>query len=297
MGFLARTSALGIGVAGALIFACWIVAAKDKFVSKPGGCIQKFHDNISSFDGLKSYYKRNQDAYPVLISFGIICGSFWIITAILSFISPVYYLALGIFTTIMFICSFVPLVEILRQNRQCENYKIIAASLGEPDIFAGKDNADVVKNIKNSYEIFWGSSIACFILAAYQIGCAIVMVYDSSTQKKSTVRLDTERPLEEQPQASNLPEPPDANLNNQSGEANEGDKNNKPEEDKTVNPTPDKTKVAVNREEPERAVERFLDRPAEQQPYSVYVKKGERELPKESPLPEISNAEFTLNDF
>lgn len=293
MGFLARTSAVGIGLAGALIFICWIIAAKDNFLDRPGGCIQKFHDSISSSTDLKSYYKKNQDAYPVLISFGAICGSFWILTAILSFVNPVYYLTGGIFTTLMFICSFVPLVEILRQDRQCDLYQKIANGT---DIYAGIDNVKKVKNIKNSYEIFWGSSIACFILAAYQIGCAITMIYDCSTQKKSSVRVETERPLEEQPQASNLPESPDADLNNQSGEANEGNKNKEPEEDKTVNLTPEKGKV-VNREEPERATATFLQGPPEQKTYSVYVKKGAAELPKESPLPEISNAEFTLNDF
>lgn len=277
MKFLAHTSAVGIGMAGILIFVCWIVAAKDHTDKSPGGCIQMFHDNIKHNKDLKNYYMRNQHAFAILISFGVICGLLWIVTALLAFIKATYYLMVGIITTLMFICSFVPLVEIIRFQRQCE------AILTEMNLLISfKDARWEVKHINDSYEIFWGTSIACFLLAVYQIGCAIAMVYEESTQGKTTSRMETERALAE----PTTTQPPIAGNKEKLHEL---------EEEKIVNPIPENIKKGTA-EEPEEAAETFLSRPLEQQPFSVHVKKGEVELPRESPLPDISNPEFTLND-
>eukprot|EP00826_Nyctotherus_ovalis_P057357 TRINITY_DN7837_c0_g1_i4.p1 TRINITY_DN7837_c0_g1~~TRINITY_DN7837_c0_g1_i4.p1 ORF type:complete len:193 (+),score=37.59 TRINITY_DN7837_c0_g1_i4:182-760(+) len=192
----------------------------------------------------------------------------------------------------MFICTFTPLVELMRFDRQCYNYLEIHTGLVDRTVTGlfPRGVGWAIKHKNQSYEIFWGSSIACFLLAIYQIGCAIAMVYDSSSSIKEGARLDTERALKELPQTTNHPEPPYGDGSKQEVQGGE--------ESKTVNPTPEKNKNPVTEEpEPVEKPNTFLSRAVEQQPQSVYVKKGEVELPKESPLPEISNAEFTLNDF
>lgn len=293
MSFLKTSSAAAVGMAGILIFICWVVAAKDNLNKRPGGCIEAFHKSDKLTNDLKKHFKANKDAYPVLISFGAICGVFWLLTFALSFVKAAYYLISGIFTTIMFICAFTPLVELVRFDRQCKD--LIEFSTGQTITDATMwtslfpDGVGwAIKHKNQSYEIFWGSSIACFLLAAYQIGCAIAMVCDSSDAAKEGTRLDTERALKELPQNFNHPEPPYGDGSKQEVQVGE--------ESKTVNPTPEKNKNPVT-EEPVEKPETFLSRAVEQQPQSVYVKKGEVELPKESPLPEISNADFTLNDF
>jgi len=277
MKFLAHTSAIGIGMAGILIFVCWILAARDNTNKFPGGCIRLFSNNIRRSGDLKRYYMGNQNAFAILVSFGVICGILWIVTAALAFVKATYYLLVGIITTIMFICSFVPLVEIIRFMRQCD------AATNEMNIDINfKDEEWKVKRVNDSYEIFWGTSIACFILAAYQIGCAITMVYEENRQGKKTARLETERALADPA----IIQPPDPDNKEKPQES---------EEQKTVNPTPEKVKKESIKE-PEKAIETFLNRPLEQQVRSIYVKKGEVELPKESPLPDISNPEFSLSD-
>ena len=171
MHILAKTSAAGIFVAGLLIFLCWIIAAHDEKLIKRkiGGCIQKFHKHVKNIEdkSLRRYYRANKDVYPYLISFGVICGLLWMGTAAAVLTNPKYYLAAGSVTTLMFICIFVPMVERIQSIRSHNN--------------CFEDNDDYVwreRHMEDSFDMIWGSSIVCFLLSAYQIGCALALIYN-----------------------------------------------------------------------------------------------------------------------
>ena len=177
------SSALGVIVAGIGIFVCWIVAAHDdKFMHYDcGGCVRMFHDSISGRSGdLMNYYQNRKDAFPYLISFGIVCGVGWLLTAALAFCRPKWYLGVGAANFVMFVCVFCTLVERMREDRLCHLYEEVTGAKSAWEHFGCKQSEDwQIKNQRNSYEIFWSSSIACFIFAVYQLACAAALVYEA----------------------------------------------------------------------------------------------------------------------
>jgi len=258
MSRLATTSSAGIFVAGLLLFVCWIVAAKDKKLGgAAAGCIEDFHDRMKGIpdSSLKRYQRGNQDAFAYLISFGVICGLLWMGTAALIIINSKYYLFAGIGTTVIFICVFTPMVERIRDGRLCEG--------SNSGLFENKEKE--FKRMEISYELFWGSSMACFLLAAYQIGCAIAIVYEESKSETAHRQMK------------------DAEKNPDGTPAN---KDELPKEEKKADITDINFVVSTSKiEEPNPA------------PKSVIVKKGEAKPPAESPLPDVSQHEFSMNEF
>ena len=213
-------------------------------------------------------------------------------TAALAYIKPIYYLISGVITTILFICAFVPLVEIMRLGRQC----VICNDITCPKL--GDDGYELweLKHKYISYEIFWGCSMTCFILAAYQIGSAIVMVYEeNATKEPQQQRTDTERNLTENVVTEEKHDDVTGGKNIIKGDDLIKSKNKLPgnvdldNDDATNNflkPTPIKSnELTVNKGE--------KSSPA----VSVIVAKGQVNVPEESPVPEDGNNEFTLNDF
>ena len=169
MGFLSATSSLGILFAGIIILFCWIMAINDEEINndKPGGCIELFKQyyDYEGFDkNVKNFLKYGKNAYTPMLSLSIVCGVLWIITAIMGFIKPTVYLIMGILSMTTYICSFVPILERLRYNQQCDLYMYVynlQVGGGNPkieyikDIF--KDSKWSLKYMYTSYEIFWGS--------------------------------------------------------------------------------------------------------------------------------------------
>lgn len=266
MSRLALTSSAGIFVAGLLIFLCWVIAANDKKLAKGDavGCVKRFNELIKDIPdkSLKRYYRTHMDAFPYLISFGVICGLLWMGTAFLSRVSAKLYLVVGTGTTIVFVCVFTPMVERMRDMRLC-------FEIGEAEIDSLFDTYErKLKRIEVSYELFWGSSMACFLLAAYQIGCAIAMVYEESMASTShqeiaappisaddnTVKKQDEEPREEKKEGGNTTE---------------------------MNLGPGVSRV----EDPKASAT------------SVVVKKGDVIPPAESPIPDAPSNDFSMNDF
>eukprot|EP00826_Nyctotherus_ovalis_P013399 TRINITY_DN13616_c0_g1_i2.p2 TRINITY_DN13616_c0_g1~~TRINITY_DN13616_c0_g1_i2.p2 ORF type:complete len:213 (+),score=47.12 TRINITY_DN13616_c0_g1_i2:73-711(+) len=207
-----------------------------------------------------SYYRTHMDAFPYLISFGVICGLLWMGTAFLSRINAKYYLLAGIGTTTVFVCVFTPMVERMRDMRLC----------GEIDSTVVDSLFDTyeksLKRMEVSYELFWGSSMACFLLAAYQIGCAIAMVYEEG--KLSTNHQEMAAP------------PINAD---DSPSKDEGPKEEKKEGGNLteMNLGPSVSKI----EDPKSLAT------------SVFVKKGDVIPPAESPIPDGPSNDFSMNDF
>ena len=182
MGFLATSSSIGIFIAGLTIMICWSMASGDDiFINEHcGGCIRLFHKVIWENDAY-SFYRSSKDPVALLLTFGVLCGVSWIATSITVIAKPRYYLTSGIITTIIFICSFVPILERMRRNQMC----ILHAKLTEAtDIEKSwsdncrKDEDWQLKHMYDSYQMFWASSVVCFFIAGYQIACGIALTYE-----------------------------------------------------------------------------------------------------------------------
>jgi hypothetical protein len=268
MSKLALTSSIGIFVAGLLVFLCWVIAANDKKLAGGNavGCIKKFNEMINELDlSLKRYYRGNQDAFVYLIAFGVICGILWMGTAVLGRINAKYYLFAGIGTTVAFICVFTSIVERLRDERLCD--EILRIGSPTPDLMSDLfgTGEKILKHTEISYELFWGSSMTCFLLAAYQIGCAIAMVYEENKTIKGHQQMNA---IEENPNETPVNE--DAS----------------PKEEKKASVT--EINLGVNTSKIEESKLGGT---------SVIVKKGEVIPPAESPIPDIDPNNFSMNAF
>ena len=172
MNLFQLTSAIAAIICGVLILILWLVAANDKGeddgnLHKCRGCIFYYHDSLGSSD-LDTWKKNNRDAYPLLIAFGVICGVFWMATGALGFfvnnsMFAKLYVGAGVGTYLIFVVLFPIIVErAFPTLNTCANY-------------CSKSSDWYVKHYLDSYEEFWGSSLVCFILGAYQIICAIYL--------------------------------------------------------------------------------------------------------------------------
>lgn len=199
MGFLAMSSSIAIFIAGLAIMVCWSIASgDDMFIyGHCGGCIRLLHKLVWESDQPQDYYRSAKDPFPLLLTFGVLCGVLWIVTSIAVVARPRYYLISGLLTTIIFICSFVPLVERMRRNQTCTLY----ADLTGTDIVTAwnaacrGDGHWQLKHMYDSFEVFWGSSAGCFLAAAYQVGCGIAMTYEDETRAKGKADGETHKPL------------------------------------------------------------------------------------------------------
>lgn len=295
MAFLATSSAGASFLAGAMIIICWLIAIHDNVLIKRdcGGCIKYLHDaipNIGNTD-YKNFLKLNKDVYIIAFILSIVCGCFWIITGVLAFIKPMFHLVAGILTNIIFICTFVPIIDRMRFNQQCDLYQTETKdpSGNHINFCSGKDNIWTMKYMYSSYELIWGSSMACFIFAAYQIICAIALVYVESMGEVQ----------EKAPEHDVSPRVPhyEDEIKGRPAEDIEahGDGKQPPEETKKVEEeqVPDNEAVKSFRNEPsgqagptESALKSFVRR----------ARKGEVIPPKESPVPEVKNLDFSLNN-
>jgi len=298
MAFLTTSSAGASFLAGVVIITCWLITIHDDVLirRKCGGCIRELRKSINDMNkgDLKSYYKLNKDAYLITFILSLIIGGFWMITAALAFVKPMFHLISGIVTTIIFICTFAPLVDRMRFNEQCRLHservnKNFINICGE-----GSDHVRTMKYIHSSYELFWASSMACFIFAGYQIICAIAAVYDERMNPISS-KVPSEdaslKPVETSPHRKPAPDVEARGDTHQPQEelSKQGEQEQVPDE------------------EPMKSFRHGLDEePSLQQPgpsdsalksQSKVVKRGEVELPKESPIPAYNNPDFTYNNI
>lgn len=191
------SSAIGTIIASMVLVCCWLAAIEDTELTSntPGGCIKRFHelrDHSKSYsnytvcitDELNSYYKISKDAYSLCRILAILCGFLWILTAVMAFFKATLYLVFGLVANIVFLASFATVVDRTRYNQQCELYSEMAACVfGERGYeTAGRafdtEEMTAMKHMHDSYELIWGSALACVILGTYQIGCAIASIYD-----------------------------------------------------------------------------------------------------------------------
>eukprot|EP00826_Nyctotherus_ovalis_P035246 TRINITY_DN3011_c0_g3_i2.p1 TRINITY_DN3011_c0_g3~~TRINITY_DN3011_c0_g3_i2.p1 ORF type:complete len:409 (-),score=80.23 TRINITY_DN3011_c0_g3_i2:142-1368(-) len=268
MGFLSISSFAAIVSSTIVIITCWFVATSDKSsnIKAITGCIEAFHEARSIYKhsgkscfspDLNSFYGTHKDAFVICRVLSIVCGFFWILTGISAFIKPKVCLILGIISNILFVCSFTTVVSRTRYNEQCELYREMASCMYGEEGYetAGrafdKDEAVAMKGMYKSYELLWGSSIVSFITGAYQIACAIVLVYREQMFQAELVRIPgreseaslqlqsismrAERMVESVPQTeSELPMTAD---DDEEEEQSEGtDKEEEPEEKKEEEP-------------------------------------------------------------
>lgn len=299
MAFLATSSAGASFLAGAMIMICWLLAIHDNVLIKRkcGGCIKFLHDGISKLDSSedKDFLKLNKDVYIIAFVLSIACGCFWLITAVLAFIKPMFHLVAGILTTIIFICTFVPIIDRMRFNQQCYILKeVLKTGQTYNDICGGAgEYMWTMKYMFSSYELIWGSSMACFIFAAYQIICAIALVYVESMGEVK------EKAPEKVPEHDVSPRVPD----------HEDGMKERPAEEVEVHgdtkQPPEETKKAEEEQVPDNEAAKSFrnDRsgqagPTESALKSFYrtAKRGEITPPKESPVPQVENLDFSLNN-
>lgn len=189
MGFLSASSSALIFCAGLGIMVCWTIASGDSYLKDDtcGGCIYLFHQSLNNAPiKLKSHYRLSKDAFPYLLTFGLVCGVLWMATAFLV-VKAKYYLIFGITGTTIFICVFVPLLERMRRNKLCKLYAEIMEEDDMEKVWKDECKSEghwQLKHMYDSYEIFWGSSIAFFLMSVYQIACAIALVYEDRTGVK-----------------------------------------------------------------------------------------------------------------
>lgn len=312
MSFLTSSSAGAAFLAGALIMICWLLAIHDDVLVKRkcGGCIRFLHNaivNYKNFDGrdndYRDYLKLNKDAYVIAFTLSIICGVLWIATAALAFVKALLQLIVGIVTTIIFVCTFVPLVDRMRFNQQCDYYiglqKMVNGDEQSYNSACHGDNGRIwtMKHIYTSYELFWGSSMACFILAAYQIICAIGLVY----------REEMLAVPEKVPEHDVSPRPAVSKGEDDTGKPKKvEDVEVKPE----VKAPPEETKkVEVEQVPEDEAVKSFRVSPPDEpleplgqqdgalKSFTRLTKRGEVTPPKESPVPQFENPDFSLNNI
>ncbi len=161
-----------------------------------------FHDYVKGRSGdLFNFYQVKKDPYPILVAFGVICGTFWIATgAIVGFVSRKVYLLCGIITTVIFTVVFTCIYERVKDGQPCTLYSIFQ---GGADPFAAKgcktDGNWEQRHVNDSYDFFWGSSLAAFILATYQLVCASALLYEEMTQGSQPIAEQGAKPHPAQP--------------------------------------------------------------------------------------------------
>jgi hypothetical protein len=170
MELIKLSSAIGSVLAGMLILALWIAAANDKGAEdgtryKCRGCVQLYHDGLPDTD-IGKWLKDNRSPYNILIAFGVILGVMWMGTGALGFFAnnPLLakiYLGAGIGTYLIHVILFPTIVM---------RFSTMVSSCT-----AKCSNADdwATKHMLDSYEEFWGASLVCFVLGAYQIIAAV----------------------------------------------------------------------------------------------------------------------------
>lgn len=311
MGFLSSSSAAAAFLAGCMIIIGWMIAIHDDVMIKRscGGCIYKFHKLNKGSDDYGKYLKLHKDAYPVTFAFAIICCVFWLITAAMAVIKPVLHLAIGVLNTIMFICVFVPVIERLRHNQQCYYYLTLGGTTATtfPELcIRGTDPNWAMKYMFSSYEMFWGSSMCCFLFAAYQIICATAMVYNERMGDTTGQKIQYEEPIkqdETKKPEPKLQEPEKPVETVQPEPKRQIEEIKKDEREQTPDNEPLKSFRNVPEPEPEPEPRREPEIRHEPEPLvsakaaSKVVRKGQVTPPKESPVPVAPNQDFSLTNI
>eukprot|EP00826_Nyctotherus_ovalis_P048598 TRINITY_DN5743_c0_g1_i3.p1 TRINITY_DN5743_c0_g1~~TRINITY_DN5743_c0_g1_i3.p1 ORF type:complete len:320 (-),score=68.16 TRINITY_DN5743_c0_g1_i3:126-1085(-) len=311
MSFLTSSSAGASFLAGALIMICWLLAIHDNVLVKRkcGGCIKYLHNGINDYkdandydSDYRDYLKLNKDVYVIAFTLSIICGVLWLVTAALAFVKALLQLIVGIVTTIIFICTFVPLVDRMRFNQQCSYYIQLEGFRGNNLILTNVCHGDndriwTMKHMYTSYELFWGSSMACFILAAYQIICAIGLVY----------REEMLAVPEKVPEHDVSPRPIVSKTEDDTGKPKKVEDIEVKAEVKA--PAEETKKVEMEQVPEDEAVKSFRMAPPDEalepsgqqdgalKSFTRMTKRGEVTPPKESPVPQFENPNFSLNNI
>ena len=154
---------------------------------------------------MNSFYSLEWDAYPLLIAFGVICGVFWMVSGALGFVKAEASLVAGGVTYLIFAILFPIIVEKTQANPftavplPCERYlylkstntTITANSTAFAVAGCKTDSNYYDKHVHDSFEFFWGASLACFILGAYHLAGMMYEVYQirmaSDTDKKPPI--------------------------------------------------------------------------------------------------------------
>lgn len=140
------------------------------------------HDYVKGHSGaLYHFYQVKKNAYPILVTFGIVCGTLWIATGAVAFFLPKkIYLALGAITTTIFTVVFTCIYERTKDNQACTHYLAMTGNTGSAfQAYGCKVDDDwEEKHRYDSFEFFWASSLFAFMMAAYQLSCAAALVYE-----------------------------------------------------------------------------------------------------------------------
>ena len=72
-----------------LIFILWLVAAHDKGTDREcHGPVQLYNDYLDSLTGdTKTYLQNHNNAYSLLVAFGVICGTFWLAVGVIGLLA------------------------------------------------------------------------------------------------------------------------------------------------------------------------------------------------------------------
>lgn len=302
MGFLSVSSAVLIFCAGLGVIVSWTVVSGDRYFKDEncGGCIYLFHQVIDEApSALRTHYRLSRDAYPYLLTFGIICGAVWIATAFL--VGRVrYYLVLGIAGAVAFVCVFVALLQRMRGNQLCWLYASVKESQDLQAVWNAECKSEEhwqVKHMYDSYDLFWGSSVAFMFMSIYQIGCAIALVYEE--ENFAFLAKCRESELERLEDAKKVDS--DSNLKLQSSKRSEG------EEVKEV-PREKYTKCKTRDQEVSThglmRDESVLGTPCDvlastavrMSAASVVVRRGQMPPPEESPVPSLEPPDFSMSN-
>ena len=144
-----------------------------------------------------------KDAYPVLISFGVILCVMWLCTAGLACLSPKIYLGAGAASTIVFTVVFTCLFERIKGTysdptpQPCNIYATITGKDAWSDYNCKTTDNWQEKHMFDSYDFFWVSSMICFLLTTYQLACAAALVYEEPAEVCKAEEEKVEKPKEE----------------------------------------------------------------------------------------------------
>ena len=251
-----------------------------------------FHEKVrgmqADIESLGEYYTVKGDAYPLLVSFAVICGTFWLITGILGFVNRKAYFTLGIINTIIFTVVFTCIYERVKNELPCARYNdmignTISASYmivttGVPTkaawAYYGCKLSDdwYAKHGFDSYDFFWVSSLICFILTAYQLACAATLCYEEYEKPKqqSYADIPTEAKLGEKKEAD---QPKTDNKGSQQTSQNP---TSKPQDNSTPQKPQDSSAPQKPPENP------ATEKPATEKPATDKPKETATELKKET---------------
>ena len=87
---------------------------------------------------------------------------------------------MGAITTLIFTCGFLTLLTTMRYNGQCKEYALL---IGKRNVtiqhyWLAHCDSISMSRMYHSYEIFWGTSLVCFISAIYHAICFLGILYD-----------------------------------------------------------------------------------------------------------------------